>query len=160
MDYVLLTFGCTAFAATLGLLRARQLIYGGLCFLIALISLAVIFILQDAAFVGISQIVVYIGGILVLMLFGMMFIGAGNNQVLELRPKVQLLPAALVAFIAFGLIREILWLDLSSSVQKDEMTTEALGLELVLRQVVNFELIAVLLLVALVGSLFMGSRDS
>ncbi|MEM6298682.1 MAG: NADH-quinone oxidoreductase subunit J [Bacteroidota bacterium] len=160
MDYFLLSFGCIGFAATLGLLRTKQLVYAGLCFLIALISLAAIFILQDAAFVGVAQIVVYIGGILVLMLFGMMFIGAGSNQMLELRPKLRFLPIALVSIITFGLVRETLKLDLSSTPKADKLTAESLGIELVMEQVVNFELIAVLLLVALVGSLFIGSRKS
>lgn len=153
-------FGGLGFTAAIGLWRAQRLMYAGLSFLTTLLTVAALFAIQAASFVAVAQIVVYIGGILVLLLFGMMFMSAGNPEVLEVRPRTNWLWVALVLLIGGGLLREV-WAaaqHLPEAKEKVSFAPRQIGTELVAYHALSFELVAVLLLVALIGATFIASR--
>lgn len=154
-------FGGLGFAGTIGLWRAQKLMYAGMSFLTTLLALALIFVLLGGEFVGVAQVVVYVGGILVLLLFGMMFMSAGNPEVLDVRPKTSFLLVLLPILITAGLLREV-WAAAETLPQTEGQThlsAKQLGVELIGFQLLNFELIALLLLVVLIGATFIASRD-
>lgn len=153
-------FGGLGCAAAIGLWRAQRLMYAGLSFLTTLLTIAALFAVQAAAFVAVAQIVVYIGGILVLLLFGMMFMSAGNPEVLEVRPRTNWLWVVLVVLIGGGLVRQVLVAapTLPAARTDTAFAPKQIGTELVAYHALSFELIAVLLLVALIGATFIASR--
>lgn len=65
-------FAGLAAASALVLLFVRNLFHGALLLLICLLSLAAIFVVAFAEFVAVAQILIYAGGILILIIFGIM----------------------------------------------------------------------------------------
>jgi NADH-quinone oxidoreductase subunit J len=66
--------------AGLGLLVARRAIHAAICVVFVMVSLAVLYIAQDAPFLGIVQIVVYTGAVMMLFLFVLMLVGVDASD--------------------------------------------------------------------------------
>lgn len=73
-----------AVLAALGLLFARKAVYAAMCIVFVMIALAGFYIVQEAIFLGIAQIVVYTGAIMMLFLFVLMLVGVdASDSVVE-----------------------------------------------------------------------------
>jgi NADH-quinone oxidoreductase subunit J len=64
----------------LGLLLARRAIHAAICVVFVMVSLAVLYIAQDAPFLGIVQVVVYTGAVMMLFLFVLMLVGVDASD--------------------------------------------------------------------------------
>src|SRR5213593_1497702 len=84
-------------------IEARDLVYGAVALGVAFLGMAGLFILLDASYVAAFQIAVYIGAVVVLILFTVMLVGpAKGEQPLELR-RTSLFVAILVSmFLGIG----------------------------------------------------------
>jgi NADH-quinone oxidoreductase subunit J len=147
--------------AALRVVTAANVVHAALYLVGALMGAAVLYVLLLAEFVAWVQVLVYVGAIVVLMLFGLMLtrapIGRSNLD------NNQRLLAALVAGAVFistsavlidGFKDEKVNLDVTRGIG-----TDAVG-DLIFRAfVLPFEVISVLLLAALVGAIVMARRD-
>lgn len=61
--------------AALGLIFARRTVYAALSVVLVMISLAVLYVAQEAPFLGIVQVIVYTGAVMMLFLFVLMLVG-------------------------------------------------------------------------------------
>ena len=61
--------------AALGLLFARKAVHAAMSVVVVMISLAFLYVAQDAPFLGVVQVVVYTGAIMMLFLFVLMLVG-------------------------------------------------------------------------------------
>lgn len=61
--------------AALGLIFARRTVYAALSVVLVMISLAVLYVAQEAPFLGIAQVIVYTGAVMMLFLFVLMLVG-------------------------------------------------------------------------------------
>ncbi len=156
----LLTGGVTLLAALM-VVTARRLVHAALWLVLALAGVAVLFVLLNAAFLAIVQVVIYIGAIAILIIFAVMLTrrsmddrGPQTNQRWWL--------AALLAVVLFAAILLLVVSDpgVAGRLPGDEVVAgdslEQLGLALVSldRYVLPFELASVLLLAALIGAIF------
>jgi NADH-quinone oxidoreductase subunit J len=66
--------------AALGLLFARKAVHAALCVITVMISLAFLYIAQEAPFLGVVQIVVYTGAVMMLFLFVLMLVGVDASD--------------------------------------------------------------------------------
>jgi NADH-quinone oxidoreductase subunit J len=66
--------------AALGLLFARKAIHAAMCVVLVMVSLAVMYVAQDAPFLGIVQVVVYTGAVMMLFLFVLMLVGVDASD--------------------------------------------------------------------------------
>jgi NADH-quinone oxidoreductase subunit J len=66
--------------AALGLLFARRAIHAALCVVLVMVSLAFLYVAQDAPFLGIVQVVVYTGAVMMLFLFVLMLVGVDASD--------------------------------------------------------------------------------
>jgi NADH-quinone oxidoreductase subunit J len=66
--------------AALGLLFARRAIHAAMCVVLVMVSLAALYIAQDAPFLGVVQIVVYTGAVMMLFLFVLMLVGVDASD--------------------------------------------------------------------------------
>ncbi|WP_324649527.1 NADH-quinone oxidoreductase subunit J [Georgenia sp. H159] len=94
-----------AVLAALGLLFARKAIYAAMCVVFVMIALAGFYIVQEAIFLGVAQIVVYTGAIMMLFLFVLMLVGVDSSDSVVETLKGQrwigfLAGAGLIALIA------------------------------------------------------------
>jgi NADH:ubiquinone oxidoreductase subunit 6 (subunit J) len=161
-----------AAACALMVVLARNLFHSALALVGALFAVAGIYALLEAEFLAVSQVLVYIGAISTLITFaimltrGMMF---GATSPLNRQWGTATMIIALLFAVLGGLVAKMPWpnvgVDLSTlswGVFSDRGTGEAiiasLGQKFVTTYLVPFELMAVLLLVALAGAILL-ARD-
>lgn len=132
---------------------SKNIVYSAYNLLLTFFGVAGIYILLGADFIAIVQLIVYVGGILILVLFGVML----TNKITDVPLKtsaVQVLPAS----ISVGLLAGIIISSISKTNWKvDEQPTPdttltQLGSVLMNEYVLIFELLGILLLIALIGA--------
>ena len=90
-------------ACALGILFARKAVHSALLLAVVMISLAVLYAVQDAPFLFAVQIIVYTGAILMLFLFVLMLVGVdASDSVVETIRGQRVM--AIVAGLLFGLV--------------------------------------------------------
>lgn len=72
LSFLFYTFGLLAAVSALGILLVRNVFYGALLLMACLLCIAAIYVLAYAEFVAVTQILIYAGGIAVVILFGVM----------------------------------------------------------------------------------------
>src|SRR5215472_2542698 len=98
-DLTFLTLATVTVASSILALEARDLVYGAAALGIAFLSMAGLFFLLDASFIGVFQIAVYIGAVVVLILFTIMLVGPQLGEPpMELK-RLSLLAAILVSLL-------------------------------------------------------------
>ncbi|MGH2808851.1 MAG: NADH-quinone oxidoreductase subunit J family protein [Actinomycetota bacterium] len=140
---------------------ARNVIHAALYLVATLMSAGMLYIFLLAEFVAWVQVLVYVGAIVVLMLFGLMLtrapIGTGNFD------NDQRLLAAICAGAVFGVTSWILVeaFDTRKIILDVERPTTSANIgELIFSDfVLPFEVVSVLLLAALVGAVVIAKRD-
>jgi NADH-quinone oxidoreductase subunit J len=96
-------FGAIAVAGAIGVVAAPKAVYAAMFLATTMISLAAIYMAQDAPFLGVVQIVVYTGAVMMLFLFVLMLIGVDSAQSLVETIRGQRL-AGIAAGVGFGLL--------------------------------------------------------
>lgn len=140
---------------------ARNVIHAALYLVATLLGAGVLYVLLLAEFVAWVQVLVYVGAIVILMLFGLMLtrapIGKGNFD------NDQRLLAALCAGAIFGVMSWIMvdafeGQKINFAVERPA-TSENIGEIIFSSYVLPFEVVSMLLLAALVGSVVIARRD-
>lgn len=93
--------GAVAVIGALGVVSAPKAVYSAISLAVTMIALAVLYIAQDAPFLGVVQVVVYTGAVMMLFLFVLMLIGVDSSESLVETLRGQRI-AALVVGIGFG----------------------------------------------------------
>ena len=96
-------FGAIAVAGAIGVVAAPKAVYAAMFLATTMISLAAIYMAQDAPFLGVVQIVVYTGAVMMLFLFVLMLIGVDSAQSLVETIRGQRV-AGIAAGLGFGLL--------------------------------------------------------
>jgi NADH-quinone oxidoreductase subunit J len=94
--------GTVSVLGAIAMVAAPKAVYSAMFLASAMISLAVLYIAQDAVFLGVVQVVVYTGAVMMLFLFVLMLIGVDSADSLIETIRGQRI-AAVVAGIGFGI---------------------------------------------------------
>ena len=144
------------------MISAHRPIDSALSFIITLISIAALFALVNATFLFVVQIIIYAGAILSLILFIIMFLNIKDDNLPDEKYKNRWLLATSIIITPFSaiLIDLILRSDIAVNGVSDEKfgTIKDVGLTLFSQWVLPFELVSILLLVALIGSVTLSKR--
>jgi NADH-quinone oxidoreductase subunit J len=147
-------------AAAFRLVTTKNVVRAALYLAIVLAGVAAIFILLAAEFVAWAQVLVYIGAVVVLLLFGVMLTRAPIGRESELDNDQRWL-GALVALFLLGALAAVL--GDAFGTQKiafgEIQTTASLSDSIFSTYVIPFEVASVLLLAALVGAVALARRD-
>ena len=138
---------------------SRNVVHAALFLVATLGAIAALFLLLGAEFVGWTQILIYVGAIVVLLLFGIMLTRAPMGRMALDNQKR--LSAGIVAAATFGVLTWLIW-DAFGDEEiplKQVVRTKELGASLFDRFVLPFEVISVLLLAALVGAIVLARKD-
>ncbi len=158
-----ITFGILALVMGVSAIRVvttKNVVHAALYLVLVLAGVAGIFILLAAEFLAIVQVLVYIGAIVVLFLFGIMLTRAPIGKSNEL-DNDQRGWAVLVGLGLFGLLGAILYDGFGKTKLEgqDVVRTGDVGLAVFQSYVIPFEVISILLLAALVGAVVIARRD-
>jgi NADH-quinone oxidoreductase subunit J len=158
-----LLVGAVSLAAALGVVMSRQPVHSALFLLTNFASLAVLYVTLDAQFLAAAQVIVYAGGIVILILFVIMLIGGDTNdfsaaQRTWSRTVGIALGAILLLTISYSALSHMLAPPEEAAALLQGGTPQAVGIALFTDYVLPFELVAILLLVALIGALVLGRQ--
>ncbi len=139
----------------------RNIVHAALYLVIALASVAAIYLLLAAPFIAFVQVIIYVGAIVVLILFGIMLTRAPVGRLVldnSVRARVGALvvAAGMFAMLTFFLVRAF---GGERIVNRSGTATAALGTSIFRNFVLPFEAVSVLLLAALVGAIVLARRD-
>ncbi|MGW1683575.1 NADH-quinone oxidoreductase subunit J family protein [Streptomyces albidoflavus] len=161
VEIVFLLVGLVAVGAAVLTVTTRQLVHAALWLVVALGGIAVEYLLLTAEFIAWVQVLIYVGSVVVLLLFGLMLtrapIGRSPDTDSGNRPvalAVALATAATLVWVVVDAFRTT-WIDLDQAVQG---STEVTGAALFSSWVLPFEALSVLLLAALVGAIVLSRR--
>ncbi len=155
-----------ALGSGLAMVLGRQPVHCAVVFLVTLLSLAGLFLLLGAEFVGILQIVIYAGAILVLFLFVIMLLHAHSGEGPRVKLRAQPVLAGLLALgLLLGLGTALLS---AASLGRPHPgpppegfgTAKAVGTTLFARFLLPFEVTSVLLLLGVIGAVVLGRREA
>ena len=154
--FVLLLLLSTA----LRVVTTTNVIHAAVSLVFTLALTAVLFLLLSAEFVALVLILVYIGAVIVLFLFGIMITRAPLGKNAELDNDKNKKAGAVIAFSIFLLFSYILINGFSGEIAIDQATsTQLLGEILLTRFVFPFEIVSFVLLAALIGGITLARKD-
>jgi NADH-quinone oxidoreductase subunit J len=153
-----------AVAGALSLILARHPIRSALSLIVVMVALAGLYLLLGAEFVAAVQIIVYAGAIMVLFIFVIMLLNAGEEERTNLSRIATAaglpLAVALGGFIAAAIARAPLLPPSSAAAPIGAASTKSLATLLFRDFVFPFELTSFLILVAILGALVLAQRES
>ncbi|MEK6477696.1 NADH-quinone oxidoreductase subunit J [Catalinimonas sp. 4WD22] len=163
------TFAALTVISALMILFTRNVLYSAFLLIVTFLGVAAIYIFAGADFLAITQILVYVGGILVLMIFGVMLTNKISGQAVMTEGQHHFW-AALVGLSLFGLLTYTIlqvnfaslgWIQKASTTGElvQESAIQRLGILLMSDFVLPFELAGILLLIALIGAAFIAKRQ-
>ncbi|GGP89959.1 NADH dehydrogenase [Streptomyces griseomycini] len=161
VEVVFLLVGLVTFGAAVVTVTTRQLVHAALWLVVALGGLAVEYLLLTAEFIAWVQVLIYVGSVVVLLLFGLMLTRApigrspdadsGNRWVAL---AVAVAAAATLVWVVVDAFRTT-WIDLEGA---PAGSTDVTGASLFQHWVLPFEALSVLLLAALVGAIVLSRK--
>jgi NADH-quinone oxidoreductase subunit J len=161
-DIVFYIFAFITLSSAFVVVFSRNIIYSAFSLLFTFFGVAGLYALLQADFLAVTQILIYVGGILVLLLFGVML----TNKVISVDIKtgtLQAVPAMLIVAVVAGSLSGLFystWKGVpapASSVVKT--TIKPLGEMLMTSYLLPFEIASVILLVALIGAALISRRE-
>jgi NADH-quinone oxidoreductase subunit J len=162
-NYVFLVIALPMLFAAWRVVTSNNVVHSVLFLVGTLAASAALFLLLGAEFVAWTVVLVYIGAVVVLFLFGIMITRAPLGREVALSQPVRVrLPAAVVSFALFfmigGAMLDAFGGDAIPIVDDATRTTE-IGQSLFERWVVPFEVVSLVLLAALLGGIVLARRD-
>jgi NADH-quinone oxidoreductase subunit J len=161
-------FASLAIGGALGMVTRKNPVASLLFLVLTFFSLAGIYLLLGAHFIAAIQIIVYAGAIMVLFLFVIMLLNLGHDYQADLRGGIWIV----VAFVAAGTIGWLVWqamgtpgalVDRGGAAQiaaavEQRNAVGAIAYPLFRNYIVAFELLGLLLLVAIIGAVVLAKR--
>ena len=162
MDSLLFLFiSILVIGSAINVVISSQLIYSAVSLLFTLFGVAGLYVFLYADFMAATQVIIYVGGILVLIIFGVMLtnkidtpniVSSSSNQV------IGFFAASFLFLIQLAVIFKTDWKQ--GEVQQVESTVTIIGNMLLQHYFLAFEIVSVLLLAALIGAAFLSRRNA
>jgi len=159
--------GPLALAGALGMLFARNAVHSALWLVVTMLSLGVLYMVQQAPFLGFVQIIVYTGAIMMLFLFVLMLVGRDSSDSVVEVLRGQRLAATLLGVGFAGLVVGSLGraftgvqpVGLEAVNAAGDGNVGNIGVELFTDYLFPFELTSALLITAAVGAMVLAYTD-
>ena len=171
----LFVFVCAAamvLVGALGVIVRSHPVHAALSLVLTLFGVAVLFVAQDAHFLAAVQVIVYAGAIVVLFLFVIMLLGVDNAEDLQIepiavqRPLAAIVGAGTLALLVTAVTQGANAIRSGTGAGIDDATVTGdsdsnirqIARDLFSDHVFAFELVSVLLVVAVVGTVLLSRR--
>ena len=160
-DIVFYVFAFITVVSAFIVVFSKNIVYSAFSLLFTFFGVAGLYVLLNADFLAVTQLLIYVGGILILLLFGVML----TTKVISVDMRtgtIQTLPAVLVVSAMAGVLIGIFWTTdwkVSPTAVGFEKTAPRIGEMLLSTYLLPFEIASVVLLVALVGAAMIARRE-
>lgn len=159
-EYAFVVLALVGVVAAVRVVTARNVVRAALYLVATLASVGAMYLLLGAEFVGWVQILIYVGAIVILFLFGLMLTRAPIGREALDNPG-RLIPAliglAVLAGLVFLIQDAFSWGD--PRLQLAHATTGVVGESIFRRYVLPFEAVSFVLLAALIGAIVLSRKD-
>ena len=162
--FIFYGFALLTIASALAVVTVRNIVHAAFALMVTLFGVAGLYVFLQADFLAATQVIVYVGGILVLILFGVMM----TSGRLEMRIHIERGQLLLGGGISLALLMLLLtviantpgWENLTDDGTAPPPTTKEIGkLILAGKFLLPFEVVSVLLLVALIGAALISRKE-
>jgi len=152
-----------AIAGGIMMVSFRNPLSGAFSLVLSLVSVAVLFAMLHAEFVFILQVLVYAGAIMVLIIFTIMLLNLNAKELHEVavsKPRL-VVTAVICGALAFGFVRVFAAMTPPAGVllPREFGSIEMVGREILGPYLYPFEIISLVLLVAVVGVVLLAKRE-
>lgn len=161
----IVSFGILAFlmiGAALGVVLLQNIVYSAFLLGLVFISISGFYILLNAGFVAAAQVLIYVGAVNVLILFGIMLVNKRQPFSPVKNAWIGQAATAAVCLGLFALLGAMIlatpWA-LSAAVPAGEQAIVIMGKHFFSDYLLPFELASILLLMALIGAIVLARRD-
>lgn len=154
-------FAVAIVGAGLAILLSTKIVHAATWLLAALGGVAGLFLLLEAQYVAAIQVIVYVGGVLVLIVFGVMLTTGGKHAAMPAGPRELLI----LTFVGPLLLAGLITLQFTGPWQaplpviEAETDVRALGRELLTTWLLPFEVLSVLLLAVMIGAAYLARPE-
>ena len=159
-DFIFYLFATLTIVSALMVVSSNNIVHSAFYLLATFFGVSGLYVLLGADFVAVTQIMVYIGGILILLLFGVM-LTTNSTHVESKRGLMKVLPAVVGTGVLLGaLVSAMVYTEWKTELSEIPLTTSYdLGKLLLTDYVLIFELLGILLLIALIGAASMARKE-
>jgi NADH-quinone oxidoreductase subunit J len=163
MTVLFILFGLMAVLGAVLLVSRKMPISGAMSLLLVLISISCMYVLLDAPFLAMIQLIVYAGAILILIVYVIMLLNlreptSAFDKFFKSPQKIValLVGVGLLVLLTVGMIKT----SISAPSSFEAVgTVENIGTLLVTTHLLPFEVVSILLLVAILGAVLIAKRD-
>lgn len=159
--YIFYALGGLTLLSALGILLTRNIIHAAFLLVVTFFAVAGIYVLANASFVGVTQLLIYVGGILILMIFGIMLTNKLNGKAVITDNHNQF-AGILIGGVFFTLLSYIILDANFSSIEQGQVQMsniiKYIGINMMTTYLIPFEIAAVLLLIALIGAAVLSEK--
>ncbi len=142
---------------------SRNIVHSAFSLMFTFFGVAALYVMLNADFIAVTQVLVYVGGILVLLLFGVML----TTKVISVEMKtgtLQTLPASILVAVLAGTLCGIFWITdwvtpVARNAELPVTTSSGIGRALMTTYLLPFEVASVVLLVAMLGAAMIARRE-
>lgn len=157
-------FAILAVTSAIAVISLRNPIHSAIFLMVCFLQVAAIFVLLRSPFLAAVQVFIYVGAVMVLFLFAVMVLDLGKEKIREHlhHQKLISLIAAVGLIVVIGAIILKSKLDAPIGEWTEEAlmkNTEVTGKLLYTKYIYPFEVVSVLLLVALVGAIVLSMKE-
>lgn len=160
-DIVFFVFAFITIASAFIVVFSRNIIYSAFSLLFTFFGVAGLYVLLYADFLAVTQVLIYVGGILVLLLFGVML----TNKVVNVEIKtgtLHTIPALVLVAVVAGSLSGLFystWKSVATPTTSVQTTSKSIGEMLMTSYLLPFEIASVILLVALIGAAMISRKN-
>ncbi|HYG61263.1 MAG TPA: NADH-quinone oxidoreductase subunit J [Thermoanaerobaculia bacterium] len=158
---VFAVFAFLAVASAIAVVAHRNPVYSTMSLVVTLFSVAVLFVMLGAPFLGVIQVLVYAGAIVVLFLFVIMLLNIQAEEMPQGGQMAQRIASILGAVVFAGMLGLVFWRTMqpnSPPLTEELVSLRNLSRELFFEYLLAFEMIGLLLLVAVIGATVVARR--
>ena len=151
-----------AVASAVYFVFAKNPLYAILSLIVTFFSIAALYVLLNAQFLGIVQIIVYAGAIMVLFLYVLMMLNLNakdESKKHNLLKFTGIISAGIIFVGMIGAYKGVAMTNATTNVDSQIGLTKNLGKILFNEYVLPFELASILILAGIVGSVLIGKKD-
>jgi len=160
IEFLFLFFAAIAVGAAVNVLAQKHVLYSALSLILMLTAMSALFVLLEAEFLAVINVIVYAGAIMVLFVFVIMLLNLPRDENGDRLRWLKFVGIPMGVFFLL-LIGRTLWTAAGGEPAQPRITGSAavIGSSLFTDYVLPFELTSLLILIALIGAVVFAKKD-